>query len=529
MFPRFTVFICLLMLALSGCGRQEPASPLSLLPENAMVSVVLTQPVAAVRNMDAYIASGAPFLGTGVVENAAVGYLEVESLDDLDSLGIDPEGAIVFWMESMMPQSMSMAVSVTDFPAFLSLLGRIGLEFVPGQPLDKLEVFQAPYENGTIYAAESRGVAILTMTRNKLSTMAEALGPDPSVDIPPASIFSSVNIAMVGPMAASQLPMIAQTATMDSEIPPFAQNFLNLYFDAAVVFLNQTERYDMTLTFGADSINIKQIVVFKEGSDLARLVVTPSNPSLLDRIPAGQVMSAQVKMPPELTGIILSSVYEAIGMNLDPAALATWTEMSGCAAMSFFSDGFMRFMAVYNMPADADLASMSVMIMDMAAQSQSFLPPEMAGMITYSPTESTVIEGVEFMTTRFTVLMPPEEGIPDSLAITYWFASDDGLFFVETGDVPAGILQALSGDFSPAADIPGLTGDGMFSYAMEIGGYLGMIRQFSPEDISLPASIPTLWVTGGVTAADGVLESSTVLSGAELVNFIGSLAMESQQ
>lgn len=529
MLRRLAVFICLSALVLSGCGSQEPASPLSLLPENAMVSVVLTQPVSAVRNMDAYIASGAPFLGEKVVENAAVGYLEIDGLDDLATLGVDPQGSVVFWMESMMPQSMAMAVSITDFTAFLSLLERLGLQFEPGEPLDKMDVFQAPSENGTIFVAESRGVALMAMTRNKLSEMAQALEPEASVEIAPASIHSSVNIAMIGPMAASQIPMIAQAATTDAEIPAFAGNLMTLYFDAAVVVLNQTDRAEMTLTFGPETITADQTVYFKEGSDLARLVVTPGNPSLLDRIPAGQVLSAQVKMPRELAGIVMNSVYEAMGITIDPAVSDTWTSMSGCAAMSFFGDGFMRFMAVYAMPEGQDLAGMTAMIMDMAVQSQSMLPPEMTGLINFSPCEPVTVDGVEMMNSRLAVVMPEEGVTADTLEITYWFASHDGLFIVESGEAPAGILQTVSGDFEPASGMPGLSGDGMFNYSMEIGGYLGMIRQFSPEDIGLPETIPALWVTGGVTAADGVMESHTEISGPELVNFIGSLAMASQQ
>jgi len=133
------------------------------------------------------------------------------------------------------------------------------------------------------------------------------------------------------------------------------------------------------------------------------------------------------------------------------------------------------------------------------------------------------------MNSRFTVIMTGEEAPFDTLTIDYWFASLDGLFMVETGEAPTAILQTVSGDFAPASGIQGLSGDGMFDYAMEIGGYLGMIRQFSPEDIDLPEILPTLWVTGGVTAADGVMRSHTEVSGPELVNFIGSLAMAAQQ
>ncbi len=529
MLRRLAVSACLFALVLAGCGSQEPASPLSLLPEDAMVSVVLTQPVTAVRNMDAYIASGAPFLGEGVVENAAVSYLGIDALDDLATLGVDPQGSVVFWMESMMPQSMAMAVSITDMTAFISLLERLGLEFEPGEPLDKMEVFQAPSENGTIFVAESRGVALMAMTRNKLSEMAQALDPEAALEVPPASVYSSVNIAMIGPMAASQIPMIAQAAATDAEMPAFAGNLMTLYFDAAVVVLNQTDRAEVILTFGPETITADQTVLFKEGSDLARLVVTPDSPSLLDRIPAGQVMSAQVKMPPELTGIVMNSIYQAIGFEIDPAVADIWTEMSSCAAMSFFSDGFMRFMAVYSMPQGQDLAGMTAMIMDMAARSQSMLPQEMAGLVSFSPCENITVDGVEMMNSRFTVIMTGEEAPFDTLTINYWFASLDGLFMVETGEAPTAILQTVSGDFAPASGIQGLSGDGMFDYAMEIGGYLGMIRQFSPEDIDLPEILPTLWVTGGVTAADGVMRSHTEVSGPELVNFIGSLAMAAQQ
>ncbi|MFO7626111.1 MAG: hypothetical protein R6V62_02490 [Candidatus Fermentibacteraceae bacterium] len=529
MLQRFAVFTCLVTLALSGCGSQEPANPLSLLPENAMVSVVLTQPVTAVRNMDAYIASGAPFLGENVVENAAVSYLGIDALDDLAALGFDPQGSVVFWMESMMPQSMAMAVSITDLTAFLSLLERLGLAFEPGEPIDKMKVFQAPSENGTIFVAESRGVALMAMTRNKLSEMSRALETEAVREVAPASIHSSVNIAMIGPMAASQIPMIAQAAATEADMPAFAGNLMTLYFDAAVVVLNQTERAEMTLSFGPETVTAHQTVFFKEDSDLARLVVTPDNPSLLDRIPAGQVMSAQVRMPPELTGIIMNSVYQAMGYSIDPAVADIWTEMGSCAAMSLYSDGFMRFMAVYVMPSGQDLSGMTAMIMDMAARSQSMLPPEMTGMLTFSPCETITVDGIEMMNSRFTVVIPVEEGSVDTLALSYWFASHDGLFMVESGDAPTAILQTVSGNFTPASGMPGLAGDGMFNYAMEIGGYLGIIRQFSPEDIDLPETIPTLWVTGGVSASDGVMESHTEVSGAELVNFIGSLAMASQQ
>lgn len=525
MMKRFAVLFGLITLVLSGCGRQEPANPLSLLPENAMVSVVLTQPVTAVRNMDAYIASGAPFLGTGLVEGTAAGYLEVENLDDIASLGIDPQGSVVFWMESMMPQSMAMAVSITDFPAFLALLGRLGLEFQPGQPLDKLAVFQAPSENGTIYAAETRGVALLTMNRGRLATLAEALQPTASLELEPASIYTSVNIGMIGPMAASQIPMIAQAASMEPGMPAFATDLMALYFDAAVVFLNQTQRYDMTLTFGETDVFASQVLVFKEGSDLARLIVTPETPSLLSRIPAGDVMSAQVKLPPELTQLVMNAMYQAMGLPLDPAVTAIWTEMSGCAAMSFYSDGLMRFLVAYQMPQGASLESMTGLIMNLAAESQTLLPPELAGMVVFTPCQSMQIQGIDFMASTFSISIPEQEGLPDSITLNYWFAEHDGMFLVETGVEPVGILRTVAGDFTPASGLSRISQDGMCDYAMEVGGYLALVRQFSPEDISIPETLPTLWITGGVTAGNGVLEAITVVSGVELVSFIGAIAM----
>ncbi len=309
-----------LVLALSGCRKEGPATPLSLVPEGAMVSVVVTEPVAAVRSIDAYIAAGAPYLGAGVVEGKAAGLLELENLDGLGDLGLDPGGSLVFWMENMMPQSMAMGVSITDFPAFLSLMGRLGLTFQPGQPLDGLEVFQASSENGTIYAAQSRGVALLAMNRAKLGEMADALSREPAVETASGSVFLSLNIAMFGPMAASQIPMIAQAAASDPEMSPLAAGIMALHFDATVAFLNQTRRCDITLTFGPEEITLDQMTVFNEGSDLAGLVVTPDVPSLLDRIPAGEVGTAQMKFPPELAGIVLNSVSRALGHEMDPAA-----------------------------------------------------------------------------------------------------------------------------------------------------------------------------------------------------------------
>lgn len=526
---RFALIASLLVLALSGCGREEPATPLSLVPESAMVSVVVTEPVTAVRNIDSYIAAGAPFLGTGIVEGEAAKLLELENLDSLGALGLDPAGSIVFWMESMMPQSMVMAVSITDFPSFLDLLGGLGLTFEPGQPLDKLDVFQAPSENGTIYTAESRGVALLSMNRAKLGELADALSPEAAVDVAPGSMFASFNIAMIGPMAASQIPMIAQAAASDPEMPPFAAGIMDLYFDAAVVFLNQTQRCDITLVFGPEEIVVDQVVVFKEESDLARLVVTPGTSSLLHRIPAGQVLTAQMKLPPELTGIVMNSVYQAMGMEIDPAVVDTWTEMSSCAAMSFFDEGFMSFLAVYNLPDGSDLQGMTAMIADMAGRTLAAMPPDIAGMVVYSPYVEAEVQGVPMMTNKFTVLVPGEEGAVDTLAFDYWYAVMDDLFLVEVGDEPSGILQTASGGFSPASEMPGLNPDAMGTYAVEIGGYLGMIKQFSPEEVSLPETIPALWVTGEMTAGDGVFRSVSTVSGAELVNFVGTLAIWAEQ
>jgi hypothetical protein len=526
MILRLVFLTALIVLATSGCGRREPADPLSLLPENAMLSVVVTQPVFAVRNIDGYVASGAPFLGSGLVENEVAKYLGVLDLEDVSSIGIDPQGSIVFWMESMMPQSMAMAVSITDFPLFLAQLEKLGLQFQPGQAVDNLTVFQAASDNGTIYAAESRGVALLSMNRSKLSAMSQALDSKPQVDVEPGSILFSLNIGMIGPMAASQLPMIAQSIPMDSEIPGFAGDLMNLYFDAAVVFLNQTQRYDMRIVFGPDNIAFVQSMHFKEGSDLARLFVTPSNPSLLGRIPAGDVMSAQVKLPVELTTLVMEKVYGAMGFDVDPHLIQVWGEMSGCGAMSFFSEGIMSFLVVYEMPSGADLESMSRMIMEMAGEAQAILPPEMVGMVGYSPLESIEIRGVDFVNTSLNLVIPGEDGEePEPLEISYWFAAHDGLFMVETGDEPSRILQVVSGDFTPASEIEGLYEDGLMSYAMEVGGYLNMFNQFSPEEVPLPADLPVLWVTGDVQGGNGVVTSSSMVSGSALVRLIGSVAM----
>lgn len=514
----------LILILVPGCGRREPASPLSLLPDNPLVAVVVVEPVSAVRNIDGYVAAGAPLLGTGLVENALAEILGIEGMDDLSSVGLDPEGSIVFWMESMMPQSMAMAVSVSDFSGFLELLSRLGLDFQPGQALNGLEVYQAASENGTVYAAESRGVALLSMSRNRLSSMSEALAPAEAGE--PGSLRFSMNIGMIGPMAASQLPMLARQTALEADMPGIAEDFIDLYFEATAAFLTQTLLGEARMVFSPDDVSIVQTVVFREGSDLAEMLVPPSTPSLLSRIPAGDVLSMQMRVPRRITTLLMEKLCEVTGLNLGPETTELWADMSSSAAMSIFREGHMSFIIAYQMPPGADLESVTLAMSEMTAEAMALLPSELDDTVMFSALEAVEVQGVSMKTFTFTLVPPETDEFPtDSMVFSYWYAQHDGLFLVESGEEPLRILSVVSGEYEPASGIEGLTGEGVFSYAMDIGGYFELIRQFSPDDIPLPDELPSLWVTGETWAEEGVLEFRTVVSGKELVYFISSIAM----
>ncbi|MEA3266293.1 MAG: hypothetical protein U9P42_05050, partial [Candidatus Fermentibacteria bacterium] len=69
---RFILAAMLTAMLLTSCGSDvdsEQASSLSVVPDRAIVSIVVSDPAGMVRNIDGYIENGVPAMGANVLEN----------------------------------------------------------------------------------------------------------------------------------------------------------------------------------------------------------------------------------------------------------------------------------------------------------------------------------------------------------------------------------------------------------------------------------------------------------------------------
>jgi hypothetical protein len=362
---RFLIPVLLLFVLLTGCGEGpvELLSPLSPVPENAMMVIVLNDPAGMVRNIDGYIESGAPILGSGMLENLICGQLGMASLDSVPRrYGFDPSGQIVFWMESAMPNSMTMAVSAPDLSLFVSFMEEMGAEFAVEEPIQGNPVHSMDTGDGTVYISGTGGVALLAMSPARLEAIMADLSGAPAFEVGPTSISMRFNLSMIGPMAAAQMPMarnlMMQGLAEDPTMPAFFPDLMDVYMDGIQLVLTQADRLSVTLTAGPVDFVVKKELTFLPGSELAEMSVSSGGRDMLELLPAGDVATVRFRMPGEMALAITSAFTGVFIPEAPPGSMEFWSSLASNAGVSMFSDGPMHMVAAYELTGEETLADL---------------------------------------------------------------------------------------------------------------------------------------------------------------------------
>ncbi|MCK5130951.1 MAG: hypothetical protein KAR40_02230 [Candidatus Sabulitectum sp.] len=506
----------LIITACGGGGVAEEASPLSVLPERAMISIVLNDPAGMVRNIDGYIEEGAPVLGVNLLENLICEQLDVSSLDSMPArYGFDPSGPVVFWMESAMPQSMGMAVSAPDFPLFVSLMEEMEVELANEEPLGGVAVYSMDAENGTMYLAGVRGVALMTMSSAKLETLISCLAPDVSDEVAPTSLTMKINLSMIGPMAAAQMPMarmmMMQGMAADTTMPSFVPAIIDVYMDGIEAFLTQADMLELTFITGPEDFVMRKKISFVPGTDLAEILVHTSGTNMLDYLTQGDLATVRFRMPEEIAFEITKAFTEVFTTELSEDMLHFWASMASNGAVSIYDDDFIHMVAAYEVTADISIEDIAVMYSEYLGVIMPYIEQneEMANSFNFQDNGIIQIDGVDFFS--LTMIILPDSAA--SITFDYWMTVHDGALLLETAPEPAVLLNIVSGDYISAE----LEGTGEMAGEMSLAGYLNMVMAMSPDGMDIPELGSDVVLTWDGTFADGEAVSEMSMDGSDAV------------
>ncbi len=477
------------VLMLMGCGTEdvsvENASPISVVPERAMVSVILTDPAGIVRNIDSYISEGAPILGEYLLENLICEQLDISNLDSLTSqYGINPSGQIAFWMESAMPQSMALAFSASDFQIFVSLLEEMGSELIVEEPVMGETVYSIVTEEGTKYICGTKGVVLVASTKTSLETMITNLSPDPSFEIEPTSISMKFNISMIGPMAVSQMPlarmMMDQGIAADSTMPAFVPAMLDVYMDGFEILLSQVDMLELTIVAGAENVVIKKRASFVEGSELAEMFEEIPQRDMIPNISQGDLATVRFQMPEVIAFEITKAFTNVFTSELSDETLGFWSAMAANGAVSIYDDDFVHIAAAYELSEETSIEDVAYLYSEYITLIKPVIEQNTEIEQSFELLNEGIIQvqGIDFY--NISIIITPEE--PTSMEFNYWMTTFDGALLIETSPEPDVLLSIVSGDYVPAE----LPGTGEFSGEMSIAGYLKLIMTMSPNGTELP-------------------------------------------
>ena len=533
------------VLIFAACGAEPEVARntdvFSVLPESTLMSIAVVNPAAAIASMDGY-AAAVPLLGETAVSGWILSGLDCSGMDEVETrYGIDVSGTMVFYMSSMMPQSLGVALSVTDPDLFWNT---IGLTPTPGDPIGGHDVGSFDVDFGKIYVCSEAGLIFATGSRAELENMLERLERDIIADlpgIPDGSIYFSADVSTFGPIAAQQIAMfkpqiISEMQTDGDENMEMATMVMDLYFDAINIFLTQTGDISAVLTFGPEYISGTATADFVQGSDLAAIFIPAEITDMTSLIPAGDVAVARVCLDPSTSESILTAIMGAIGMDAIPQEMITfWSQASSSTAMSMFVDPENPFniVAVYSMPEGSTLEDVRTAYQDQFTL-MSGLMGEMPG-VTFQDVTMAEYDGMDWVTfgmeMDFEAMqeMTPEEGtdvpMPGSFEWTAWLTEADGVLYLEMNDHPTLVPMLISGTWvgeyaSSMPQMASFSDQAEFAMLVNLPAYMNMALSMSGMDIPAIDSDP-VWIEAEVNFVEGGVEKHFRLNGTAMVSFIG--------
>jgi hypothetical protein len=540
--------VALLVIVSCGGGPAEPVSALAVMPEDPLVAMAVSDPVAVVSNIDGYIAEGIPMLGDnflGTALSAAAGVDDLETL--MTDWGLDPHGTTVFFMEAMTPATIGLASGATDPGLFVTSLEAQGVTFTDSDPIEGVDVKSAAIPSGNLFVAGDRGLLLVAGSRSTLTSMLGRLDPGNGaspVELGPATFYFCMQLGSIGPMAAAQIEMVrpqvlsemAQNGGPGNEM---AIRMIDLYFDAISLFLTQTQSVESRVVIGPEEIECESVIDFVPGSDLAAVLTAPVEINdLTDHVPDGDIIMARASLPPELTIAVVNAVTGAMGLEYPSDALETYAEWSKNTAVSVLADDagtMLHVVAVYALPEGVGLEQ----VRDIYQSQIDFTRAMMAGMggMMDMTLGDQVYMDRDFMVFDMTMntgaIMAgnpeiPEGAIPE-MDYTVWMTVADGLLWLEMADQPEVVTQLIEGTWTGglASDAPVFEGTGhaQMVASFNLDGYLRMIAGFMGGQIDLSAlPVNPVWINGWVESMpeDSRLVEHCSLSGMDLARMIGN-------
>ena len=535
--------LAVLILALMvACGEQPEegaaASSLDVLPEVSLFSIAIVNPAVVISSIDGY-ASGIALLG----ESAASGWI-LSALDCADmsevgtKLGVDIDGSMVFFMESMMPQSMGAALTVTDPAIFWT---NIGIAPEAGEPLEGYDVTRIAVDFGNIYFCHTNGLLLGAGSRAGLKNMLENIDdslPANLPGIPDGSFYMYANIESFGPIMASQLqmlePQILGGMSYDSDMDMgLMQNVIGMYFDAIGLVLTETKSVTCVLSFEPEYITGSSSTEFVPGSSLDEYIVPVEIEDLTGLVPAGNVLVGRVSIDPSTSTALMNAVFGALNLdNIPQSMVAFWAEAASNTAVSMTidTDNPMHIVAVYKMPEGAQLEDVKEAY-DLQFSMMSGLM-DMPG-LTFEDVQYADFDGLEWVTFGMTMdmtAMQPDtvaESVPmaESIAWTAWMTVHDGILYMEMANEPETVPRLIDGTYQGETawampEMQNFSSSSEMALLLNIPGYLNMAMSMSGLDIP-PIDAEPVWMEVEVDFTGGGINQHFRVSGTGLSVFIG--------
>ncbi|MCK5117703.1 MAG: hypothetical protein KAR44_13995 [Candidatus Aegiribacteria sp.] len=533
------VIISVLIVA---CGAQPEegaaASSLDVLPEASLFSIAIVNPAVVISSIDGY-ASGIALLGESAVSGWILSALDCADMSEVgNKLGIDIDGSMVFFMESMMPQSIGAALTVTDPAIFWA---NIGIIPEAGEPLEGYDVSKIAVEFGNIYFCHTNGLLLGAGSRAGLKNMLDNIDgslPANLPAIPDGSFYMYANIESFGPMMASQLqmlePQILSGMSYDSDMNmELMQNVIGIYFDAIGLVLTETKSVSCVLSFGAEYITGSSSTEFVPGSSLDEYIVPVEIEDLSGLVPAGNVLVGRVSIDPSTSTAAMNAVFTALNLDDIPQSMVTfWAEAASNTAMSmtFDVDNPMHIVAVYEMPAGTSLEDVKEAYELQISMMSEFM--DMPG-LTFFDAQYADYEGYEWVTfgmnMDMTAMQPDSvvESIPmaQSVAWTAWMTVADGILYMEMAPEPVTVPLLLGGTYQGETagampEMQNFSSSSEMAMLINIPGYVNMAMGMSGLDMP-PIDADPVWLEMEVDFTGGGLNQNFRVKGTELSVFIG--------
>ena len=531
----------LVVVLAAGCGQQGASRPQDVVPERPLIVVMANDPATILTRVDGYIAAGVADAGEHVASTALLEKLPADSLEALgSSYGLDPNGAVVAFLQSFMPNSFGVAATAADPEAFWRRLEELGVSLGKRSPVGDVEVRTVQAGGLSLELATHRGLLLVGGNLVILRQMIERLeGDSPSGQVPdlaPASVHYGIDLGSLAPMVLPQLQtmrstMVSQMRADGVDETELIDTFLDLYLGAVQVLFEGAGMCGTSVTLETDQVELAGTLDLIEGSRLAELLQPAAATDLARRLPAGAIASIQASLPPPLLEAILRALYDALELPLAEPDLELMVELfcQSATVVSHDPGTPLHMAGVYRHEGGATLDQLTGMLQEQYAAMSEVLPG-----FEVSDQSEMEINGQRYVS--FTTEMHPEAlgqpeiAAPGALRFVNWLTvADDGLFFeaaAEPSIVPRVLDRSWQG--SSAWDVLSRGGDPSHELegAVDMVAYMRAVLEFGGAELPFdPAALGAepVWVHFGLDLQDQRAVSSCSLSGPELARFVERL------